>query len=74
MPELGSMNNNDKISKLEREIWLFQQWSQDMQGQEGATQQRILKAYQECIEARQQELDALQNEEPPLLVVEAEAR
>lgn len=67
------MNNNDKISKLEREIWLFEQWSQDMQGQEGPTQQRILQAYQECIQVRRQELKALQQAEPPLLVIEAEA-
>ncbi len=58
------MNNNNKhedVSKLTREIWLFEQWLKSIEGQSGETQQRIRKAYEECIAARKAELKALQS-------------
>ncbi len=57
------MNNNNKnedVSKLTREIWLFEQWLSSIEGQSGETQQRIRKAYEECIAARKAQLQALQ--------------
>lgn len=56
------MNNNNKdeqIHKLEREIWLFEQWLQSIDGQEGDTQTRIRHAYKECITSRKIELAKL---------------
>lgn len=56
------MNNNNKdeqIHKLEREIWLFEQWLQSIDGQEGDTQSRIRHAYKECITSRKVELAKL---------------
>jgi hypothetical protein len=56
------MNNNNKdeqIHKLEREIWLFEQWLQSIDGQEGDTQSRIRHAYKECITSRRVELAKL---------------
>ena len=53
------MNNNNKddiITKLEREIWLFEQWLTSLEGQQGETQERIRHAYKECITARKLEL------------------
>lgn len=51
--------NKELINKLEREIWLFQQWLNAIDDQQNDTQQRIQAAYQECITARQQQLDTL---------------
>ena len=56
------MNNNNKdeqIHKLEREIWLFEQWLQSIDGQEGDTQTRVRHAYKECITSRKIELAKL---------------
>lgn len=56
------MNNNQELTdKLEREIWLFEQWLTSLKGQEGDTQQRIRAAYEECIHARRQQLSELKN-------------
>ena len=44
------MNNNNKdeqIHKLEREIWLFEQWLTAIDEQDSDTQKRIKVAYQE---------------------------
>ena len=56
------MNNNknkELVDKLEREIWLFQQWLSAMDSELNETQQRIQTAYQECIIAREKELNQL---------------
>lgn len=56
------MNNNKNKEtqlKLEREIWLFEQWLSAMAGQTGDTQERIRQAYKECIVHRQLELAKL---------------
>ena len=51
--------NKELINKLEREIWLFQQWLNAIDDQQNDTQQRIQAAYQECISARKHQLDEL---------------
>lgn len=58
------MNNNNKnehIQKLEREIWLFEQWLSGLEGQPGDTQERIRRAYRECITSRKLELAKLES-------------
>lgn len=56
------MDTNQELThKLEREIWLFEQWLTSLQGQEGETQQRIRAAYEECINVRRQQLLELKN-------------
>lgn len=60
------MNNNknkDTQLKLEREIWLFEQWLSGMAGQTGDTQERIRQAYKDCIIHRQLELAKLQTQD-----------
>jgi len=52
--------NNERIDKLEREIWLFEQWSEAIHDLDSPTQQRIYQAYQECIASRRQALQELQ--------------
>ncbi len=58
---MNNNNNNEHIHKLEREIWLFEQWLQSMEGQPGETQERIRHAYKECITSRKLELARLQS-------------
>lgn len=51
------MDNNEELtSKLEREIWLFEQWLNSIEGQQGDTHARIKAAYQECIATRRAQL------------------
>jgi hypothetical protein len=57
---MNNNNNDEQIHKLEREIWLFEQWLTSIQGQEGETQTRIRHAYKECITSRKLELAKLQ--------------
>jgi len=54
-------NNDEHIHKLEREIWLFEQWLNGIEGQEGETQERIRHAYKECITSRKLQLAKLQS-------------
>ncbi len=57
---ISTMNNNNELKqKLEREIWLFEQWLVSIEGEQGETQNRIREAYEECIEHRKQMLDDL---------------
>ncbi|GAA6135027.1 hypothetical protein NBRC116188_18170 [Oceaniserpentilla sp. 4NH20-0058] len=58
---MNSNNNDEHIQKLEREIWLFEQWLVSLDGQSGDTQNRIRHAYRECITARKLELAKLQS-------------
>ncbi|NVK36425.1 MAG: hypothetical protein HWE18_00750 [Gammaproteobacteria bacterium] len=58
---MNNNNNDEHIHKLEREIWLFEQWLQSMEGQPGETQERIRHAYKECITSRKLELARLQS-------------
>lgn len=51
--------NNELISKLEREIWLFEQWLAGIAGETDDTHARIRDAYQECIRVRKAQLQAL---------------
>jgi len=48
--------NQELTDKLEREIWLFEQWLTSLAGQEGETQKRIRSAYEECINVRRKQL------------------
>lgn len=48
--------NNELISKLEREIWLFEQWLAGIRGETDETHQRIREAYVECIRVRRAQL------------------
>ena len=67
------MNNNNKdeqIHKLEREIWLFEQWLISIEGQEGDTQTRIRHAYKECITSRKLALAKLQADDEGATLVE----
>jgi hypothetical protein len=50
---MDNNNNKELIAKLEREIWLFEQWLAAIDGQVAGTQKRIKVAYQECIASRQ---------------------
>ena len=51
------MDNNEELtSKLEREIWLFEQWLTSIEGQQGETHARIRAAYEECIDIRRTQL------------------
>jgi hypothetical protein len=59
---MDNNNNKDLISKLEREIWLFEQWLTAIDNQDGDTQKRIKVAYQECIVARKAKLDELESQ------------
>ncbi len=59
-------NKNEHVSKLTREIWLFEQWLSSIEGQPGETQQRIRKAYEECISTRKAQLFELQASFNPL--------
>ena len=60
---------SDEIQRLQREIWLFQQWLQSVSDEKGETAQRIAQAYQQCIDLRRRELSKLlgmaSNDEPP---------
>jgi len=58
---MNNNNNDEHIQKLEREIWLFEQWLGGLEGQSGDTQDRIRHAYKECITARKLELAKLQS-------------
>lgn len=58
---MNSNNNDEHIQKLEREIWLFEQWLVSLDGQSGDTQDRIRHAYRECITSRKLELAKLQS-------------
>lgn len=53
---MDNNNNKDVIEKLEREIWLFEQWLAAIENQSGETQKRIKVAYQECISSRKAKL------------------
>jgi len=55
-------NNKDLIAKLEREIWLFEQWLTAIDEQDSDTQRRIKVAYQECIVSRKAKLDELESQ------------
>ncbi len=57
---MNNKNNNEHESKLNREIWLFEQWLASIEGQPGDTQERIRVAYRECIKTRKSELKAIQ--------------
>ena len=57
---MNNNNKNEQIHKLEREIWLFEQWLNSIDGQDGDTQARIRHAYKECIASRKLELVKLQ--------------
>ncbi|MFT6154946.1 MAG: hypothetical protein ACJAYK_003065 [Crocinitomicaceae bacterium] len=59
------MDNNIKelIEKLEREVWLFEQWEAAIVEPVGETQMRIKVAYQECIVSRQTKIVELQSQE-----------
>jgi len=58
---MNNNNNQEHIQKLEREIWLFEQWLTSLEGQAGDTQDRIRHAYRECITSRKLELAKLQS-------------
>lgn len=60
---MDNNNNNDLIAKLEREIWLFEQWLAAVDEQAGETQKRIKVAYQECIASRQAQLFELESQQ-----------
>jgi hypothetical protein len=55
-------NNKELIEKLEREVWLFQQWEAAIDEPAGETQMRIKVAYQECIASRQVRIAELQSQ------------
>jgi Zn-finger domain-containing protein len=57
---MTSINEDEQSHKLEREIWLFEQWLISIEGQEGETQERIRHAYKECITSRKLALAKLQ--------------
>lgn len=59
---MNNNNNNEQIHKLEREIWLFQQWLKAIDDQQDETQNRIQLAYKECIDARLEKLAELESE------------
>ena len=59
---MNNNNNNEQIHKLEREIWLFQQWLKAIDDQQDETQTRIQRAYKECIDARMAKLAELESE------------
>jgi len=59
---MNNNNNNEQIDKLEREIWLFQQWLKAIDDQQDETQTRIQRAYKECIDARMAKLAELESE------------
>jgi hypothetical protein len=59
---MNNNNNNEQIDKLEREIWLFQQWLKAIDDQQDETQNRIQHAYKECIDARLEKLAELESE------------
>lgn len=54
--------NQELTQKLEREIWLFEQWLSSLDGQQGETQVRIREAYEDCIRTRRKQLTELQNQ------------
>ncbi len=54
--------NQELTQKLEREIWLFEQWLTSLDGQQGETQERIREAYEDCIQTRRKQLNELQNQ------------
>lgn len=58
---MNNNNNEEQIHKLEREIWLFEQWLASAEGQPGDTQDRIRHAYKECITTRRLKLAKLQS-------------
>ena len=59
---MNNNNNNELIDKLEREIWLFQQWLKAIDDQQDETQARIQRAYKECIDVRMEKLVELESE------------
>ena len=59
---MDNNNNKDLINKLEREIWLFEQWLTAIDEQDSDTQRRIKVAYQECIVSRKAKLDELESQ------------
>lgn len=59
---MNNNNNNELIDKLEREIWLFQQWLKSIDDQQDETQVRIQRAYKECIDVRMEKLAQLESE------------
>ncbi len=59
---MDNNNNKDLIAKLEREIWLFEQWLTAIDEQDSDTQKRIKVAYQECIVSRKAKLDELESQ------------
>lgn len=59
---MNNNNNNELIDKLEREIWLFQQWLKAIDDQQDETQARIQRAYKECIDVRMEKLAQLESE------------
>jgi len=65
---MNNNNNNEQIQKLEREIWLFQQWLKAIDEHEGETQKRIKVAYEECIASREAKLAMLHGDIPVLEV------
>ncbi|MFT5592371.1 MAG: peptidoglycan hydrolase CwlO-like protein [Oceanicoccus sp.] len=68
---MNNNNKNEQIHKLEREIWLFEQWLQSIDGQVGETQARIRHAYKECITSRKLELAKLQSHQAESTVLQA---
>jgi UDP-3-O-acyl-N-acetylglucosamine deacetylase len=56
-------NNKELFAKLEREVWLFEQWEAAIIEPAGETQMRIKVAYQECIVSRQAKIVELQSQE-----------
>jgi peptidoglycan hydrolase CwlO-like protein len=68
---MNNNNKNEQIHKLEREIWLFEQWLQSIDGQVGETQTRIRHAYKECITSRKLELAKLQSHQDESAALQA---
>lgn len=68
---MNNNNKNEQIHKLEREIWLFEQWLQSIDGQIGETQTRIRHAYKECITSRKLELAKLQSHQDESAALQA---
>ena len=66
------MDNNEELtSKLEREIWLFEQWLTSIEGQQGETHARIRAAYEECIAIRRAQLNEIEHQGSGLLTESA---
>jgi len=63
---MDNNNNKDVRRKLEREIWLFEQWLNALDDLTSETQLRIKQAYEECIASRRAKLDRLDDNIPTL--------